>query len=155
MGEGPDEGDARICRPPQTFRPGAGRRGGVEPMSTPARDPAVHDLMIDVRDEEGLRRLVLSGELDLASAWNLVETVSRLCKEGVKDVALDISALEFIDSTGLRAILTTRALCAENNCGLSLAPAPEQINPQVRRLLQVTGLLERLPFAGDAARPDA
>jgi hypothetical protein len=41
-------------------------------------------------------------------------------------------------------------VCAEKDASLMLAPAPEKVSPQVRRLLQVTGLLERLPFVADA-----
>jgi len=118
-------------------------------MSTPAREPAVHDLTIDASVEQGRNRLALSGELDLASAWSLVEAVTRLCNEGAKEIMLDIAALDFVDSTGLRAILRSRALCTQNDCRLGIAPEPDRIKPQVRRLFQVTGLLERLPF-GDA-----
>jgi anti-anti-sigma factor len=122
-------------------------------MSTPARQTAPHDLLIDTRLEKGAHRLLLRGELDLASAWNLEEVVARLCIEGAREIVLDIGELDFIDSTGLRAILTSRAVCAESNCALSLAPAPEQVPPQVRRLFQVTGLIERLPFAAPR-KPD-
>jgi anti-anti-sigma factor len=115
-------------------------------MTTPGRETTVHDLVLEVRAEEGQQRLVLSGELDLASADTLVDAVSKLCGEGAKQVVLDIGELAFIDSTGLRAILSSRVLCAERNCTLSVAPEADKINSQVRRLLQVTGLLERLPF---------
>src|SRR5262249_26224212 len=107
----------------------------------------VHDLVIDARVEDGGRhRLVLSGELDLASASALADAVARLCSEGAREIVLDIGELEFIDSTGLRAILSSRVVCAESNCALTVAPEADKVNPQVRRLLQVTGLLERLPF---------
>ncbi len=115
-------------------------------MSTPAREPAVHDLTIKAQVEDGRHRLALVGELDLASAWSLVEQVTRVCNEGAEEIVLDIRELNFVDSTGLRAILRSRALCEQTGCRLGIAPEPEQIKPQVRRLLQVTGLLDRLPF---------
>lgn len=117
-------------------------------MSTPARQTEVHDLVIDVRQEQGRHRLVLAGELDLASSGNLVEVVSRLCAEDAKQIVLDIAELDFIDSTGLRAILSSRARCAQTGCALAVQPEADSIRPQVRRLFQVTGLLERLPFTG-------
>ncbi len=121
-------------------------------MDTPGRETTVHDLVLEVRPEEGRQRVALSGELDLASADTLVDAVSKLCGEGVKEIVLDIGELEFVDSTGLRAILSSRVLCAERNCMLRVAPEADKVNSQVRRLLQVTGLLERLPFesSGDA-----
>jgi anti-anti-sigma factor len=117
-------------------------------MSTPAREPDVHDLTIEVRTEADRRhRLMLGGELDLASARTLVEAVSRLCDDGAGEIVMDIGGLDFIDSTGLRAILTSRAVCAQSECALSVAPPADRVKPQVRRLFQVTGLLERLPFS--------
>ena len=115
-------------------------------MSTPARDSAVHDLVIEEHREGDGARLQLSGELDLASSNSLVDAVTRLAGSGARDIVLDIGPLVFIDSTGLRALLSSRAVCAEKDATLRLAPAPEKVSPQVRRLLQVTGLLERLPF---------
>jgi anti-anti-sigma factor len=106
----------------------------------------VHDLVLEVRKEGDGHRLVLSGELDLASADTLADAVSKLCSDGSKQIVLDIGKLEFIDSTGLRAILSSRVVCAESNCSPSVAPQADEVSPQVRRLLQVTGLLERLPF---------
>jgi anti-anti-sigma factor len=109
----------------------------------------VHDLVIDSRAEDnGRQRLALSGELDLASSGALADAVSKVCADGAKEVVLDIGELAFIDSTGLRAILSSRVVCAESSVSLSVAPEADKINPQVRRLLQVTGLLERLPFEG-------
>jgi anti-anti-sigma factor len=101
-----------------------------------------------IAGEDGRHRLALQGELDLASSGALAEAVSKVCAEGAKEVVLDIGELEFIDSTGLRAILSSRIVCAESSCTLSVAPEADKVNPQVRRLLQVTGLLERLPFEG-------
>ncbi|HEX5224179.1 MAG TPA: STAS domain-containing protein [Solirubrobacteraceae bacterium] len=125
-------------------------------MTVP-KGAAVHDLVIDVRAEDGgRRRLALSGELDLASASALADAVSQLCADGAREIVLDIGALEFIDSTGLRAILSSRVVCAASSCALIVSPEADKVNPQVRRLLQVTGLLERLPFAdgADAQRPE-
>ena len=119
-------------------------------MSTPAGDSAVHDLVIEEKREGDSARLVLSGELDLASSNSLVDAVTRLVGADAKEIVLDIGPLVFIDSTGLRALLSSRAACAEKDTALMLAPAPEQVSPQVRRLLQVTGLLERLPFVSQS-----
>jgi len=119
-------------------------------MSTPARDSAVHDLVIEETREGDNARLQLSGELDLASSNSLVDAVTRLAGAGAREIVLDIGPLVFIDSTGLRALLSSRAVCAEKDAELMLAPAPENVSPQVRRLLQVTGLLERLPFVSES-----
>jgi anti-anti-sigma factor len=122
-------------------------------VSPPARPSASYDLQVTVERDEDRHRLVLRGELDLSSAPVLHDAIARVLGEGARAVVLDISALTFIDSTGLRAILTGRADCERASVAFSIAPAAEQVPPQVRRLLQVTGLLERLPFDEQAA-PD-
>ena len=112
-------------------------------MGTP---PAGYELQVDSTGSRAQRRLTLGGELDLASTPALTETVARLCADGTREIVLDIGGLEFIDSTGLRCILAARAACERGGSRLVVEPEPERVSPQVRRLLQVTGLLERLPF---------
>jgi anti-sigma B factor antagonist len=112
----------------------------------PANPKALRDLSIDAERDGGQHRLLLRGDLDLTSAPKLTDAVARACADGATEVVLDVSRLEFIDSTGLRAILTSRTLCEEALCGFSLTPGREQIRHQVRRLLEITGLIGRLPF---------
>ncbi len=122
-------------------------------MSTPARPAPAYDLHVDVAREQHRVRLALRGELDLASSSILEDAVSRACTEGVTELVLDIGALTFIDSTGLRAILMSRTNCERAGCSFAVAPAPDDVRPQVRRLLQVTGLLARLPFGAEDDPP--
>lgn len=77
----------------------------------------------------------MKGELDLVSAGLLETRIAELCT--------DMSDLEFIDSTGLRALLVSRELCGVNSCRLLVG----QLSPQVARLLELSGLEGRLPRA--------
>jgi anti-sigma B factor antagonist len=119
-------------------------------MSSPAEDPAVYDLTIDTREDGPSRVLALRGELDVASAGALSEAVSQQCSQGAKSIVLEIAELDFVDSTGLRAILASQRLCSERDCELTLTPSPDELPGQVRRLLEITGLLGQLPFSGPA-----
>jgi anti-sigma B factor antagonist len=85
--------------------------------------------------------LVLSGELDLATVAELEAGAEQLCVEG-RELVLDLGEIDFIDSTGVLAILKTRELCAERRCDFLLTPGP----PAAQRLFELTGLLDRLPF---------
>src|SRR5258708_13573262 len=123
-------------------------------MSGPAKPTDGKDLSIESEGAEGRHRLSLRGELDLASAEDLQDAVERLCAEGASEAVLDVSGLEFVDSTGLRAILSPKALCEENQCAFQLTPGRDQIHDQVRRLLEITGLIDRLPF-GEADQAGA
>jgi anti-sigma B factor antagonist len=67
--------------------------------------PMVVDFSIqrDVRDSVEI--VVVAGELDMASAPTLKEEFSKL-DSGEQGVVLDISGLTFIDSHGVRALLS-------------------------------------------------
>jgi anti-sigma B factor antagonist len=86
--------------------------------------------------------LRLSGELDIASASGLNETLMKLLADGAQAITLDLRNLEFMDSTGLYAILSATELCQKNEYEFSLIQGPASI----RRLFEVTGLIDSLPF---------
>jgi anti-sigma B factor antagonist len=91
-------------------------------------------------DADGRIRLKLFGELDLASAGTLEAELERLGRANVP-VVLDLSSLEFIDSTGLGTIVT--ALRASMMNGGLIAVAPE-MSHQVERLVTLTGIAPML-----------
>jgi anti-sigma B factor antagonist len=100
--------------------------------------------------------LSLTGELDLASAPVLEAKAKQLLTEGACELVLDLSRLEFIDSSGLSSILRMRALCEEHMCDFALTPGERPI----QRLFEVTRLIDRLPFrrthhTSEDQRPDA
>lgn len=86
--------------------------------------------------------LVLSGDLDMASAPALEGTLRELCEGGAQELILDLRKLNFMDSTGLNAILKSRALCEEHRCDLGLIPGRRP----VQRVFELTHVLDRLPF---------
>jgi anti-sigma B factor antagonist len=94
----------------------------------------------EVRELEaaGVRTLVLTGELDLASSGVLVAAISKACAEGAQSIVLDIGALEFIDSTGVREIVAGQALCHEHGASFQLTRG----GPRVERVFEVAGLLD-------------
>jgi anti-anti-sigma factor len=87
--------------------------------------------------------LHLQGELDLASASDLLASASLLVYDA-SELVLDLRGLDFIDSTGLNVILRLRDLCRNHYCRLVL----KSPGHQVRRLLEVTALIEPLRDQG-------
>lgn len=87
--------------------------------------------------------LVLSGELDMASSPALDEAVRGICTGPTEALTVDLSRLTFMDSTGLRVVLLAKELCEGHGCDFLVVPGP----PQIQRLFEVTGILERLPFS--------
>jgi anti-anti-sigma factor len=90
--------------------------------------------------------LSLAGELDIATAPALQETIDRLCEDGAREIVLDLHELSFIDSSGLRLIFTSEQLCDRHGCDFSLS----RVQPQAQRLFEVAGVVGRLSIRGKA-----
>ena len=87
--------------------------------------------------------VALHGELDLLATSELEPELARLAEEpGVTEVALDLRALDFLDSSGLRAVLLGSRLLAENDRRLVLVRGPSP----VQRIFELTRTTERLDF---------
>jgi len=61
---------------------------------------------IQMRDQDSLAVLSLSGRLDLASGATLKEQVKRLTQSNTTQVHLNLSEVEFINSSGLGALVS-------------------------------------------------
>jgi anti-anti-sigma factor len=88
----------------------------------------------------GMVRVRVIGEVDLATAPVLEEALVREVDFG-SEVLLDLSEVSFIDSCGLRAIISAAQRAKSNGGGLALgSPLP----PQARRVIEIAGLEELL-----------
>jgi len=109
-------------------------------------------MAIDVSAERQPSRSVvrLAGELDIASVPQ-VEAVLRRAEEDVKPLVLDLSGLSFIDSSGLRLVLTADARARDAGVSFTIVRGPEP----VRRVFRVAHLDDRLTFVDslDEATP--
>jgi anti-sigma B factor antagonist len=95
----------------------------------------------------GHHRLVLAGELDIASTPILEAAIAGLCENGAGAIVLDLSRVTFMDSTGLRAVLAADRRCQGQGHSFALTGA----NGAVRRLFELTGVSGALQFS--AAEP--
>lgn len=86
--------------------------------------------------------LVVRGELDAYSAPALEDHIARLLTDGQREVVLDLSQTTFLDSSGLRAILTAHRRIGEQGGKLVLRHPSEP----VLRLLEITGLTDHFPL---------
>jgi anti-sigma B factor antagonist len=91
-------------------------------------------------DPDGARRLTLTGELDLASCPKLQERLSELAVPR-RTVRLDLSQLEFMDSTGIATI--ARGLGDSARDGWSLEVDPN-VPRQIARLITIAGIDRKL-----------
>jgi anti-sigma B factor antagonist len=119
---------------------------GNESAHVKLREELFSSRPFEVQDvvSDGRHRLVLTGELDLAPAAELEAMLLRLCTDGTKEIALDLSKLSFMGSTGLRIVLLAKELCEQHGYEFLLIPGPRNI----QRMFELTGLLDVLPFKG-------
>jgi anti-sigma B factor antagonist len=91
--------------------------------------------------------LALSGELDLAVEPELTATLEDVVAAGESIVVLDLRALTFIGSTGIRALIEAKRRCTTAQCPLYLVSGP----PEVRSVLALCGVEERFALLHDPA----
>jgi anti-sigma B factor antagonist len=93
------------------------------------------------REPGGLITLRPAGELDIATAARLEHALHDGREPGDR-VVLDLAALEFIDSTGLRVIVRGVEAARRDGWELQLRQGP----PAVQRVFEISGVLGALPF---------
>jgi len=126
-------------------------------METSGRNGETRDGMLTVRigGTGDAPTIALSGELDISNAATLSSALERVEAERPATVTIDMGGLEFIDSTGIAALVSAHhRLDGGGGVRLRLLPSPA---PAVRRVMEVTGLDRRLSFGDDGAsgRPAA
>jgi anti-anti-sigma factor len=103
------------------------------------------------RESESVR-VEVSGELDLSSALVFEEQLRRVEEEcEPKLLVLDLRSLKFMDSTGLRLILSAHARALNRGRKLAIVEG----GAAIQRIFRLTGVLDRLnvvdaPTAGAA-----
>ncbi len=104
-----------------------------------------HSLLdiIEVRDA-GTVRMRLRGELDLAGAPTLSDRLRTLRERG-EPVVLDLDELQFIDMSGLRALLAASDEASRDGWSFVVTRG----SCQVRRLIGLVRPARQLPVDGD------
>ena len=95
------------------------------------REPAV----AEIERKGGATVVTLAGELDLYNAQEIREALFAESEAGPERIVVDLSRVDFIDSTALGALIESRSKLADRRAFLLAAPALE-----TRRALEVSGL---------------
>jgi anti-sigma B factor antagonist len=90
--------------------------------------------------QDGGQLVRVDGELDIATAPDLEAVLLRPRPPGER-VVLDLGALRFIDSTGLRVLLRARVAAREGRWELFVRNVPAN----VRRLFTIAGVQDAVP----------
>jgi anti-sigma B factor antagonist len=112
-------------------------------MSGEQRDIADGTLVVRTVKEGEIHVISLRGELDLANAGTAETALETALAESTAQIVVDMRELEFIDSTGI-ALLVAALANNEDEEKVRFIPSSA---PAVTRVLDLTGLTERLPLA--------
>ena len=98
---------------------------------------------VGVHTDEGpdVVRVALSGELDLSNVLSVEEQLRRV-EDHRETLLLDLRELRFIDSTGLRLILSAHQRARKHGRRLRIVPG----SGAVKRLFRLSGLEHRFEF---------
>jgi anti-sigma B factor antagonist len=105
--------------------------------------------ILDVRTEDrnGLVHVALVGELDLSSVAKVQEELRRIEASAPATLVVDLSKLTFLDSTGLRCIVTADERARAEGRRIVIVRGPDA----VQRVFAITRLDDRLEMVDDVA----
>ncbi|WP_193373306.1 STAS domain-containing protein [Nocardiopsis xinjiangensis] len=96
------------------------------------------ELKISSRSQDDVAVVTVGGEIDLYTAPQLRDELVGALEDGARRLVIDMSRVEFCDSTGISVLLSAMKRSRDKNGDLELG-APR---PAVTKVLEVTGLDE-------------
>jgi anti-sigma B factor antagonist len=90
--------------------------------------------------------VVLTGELDMASAPELTKVLRPLVANGPREVVFDLSDLDFVDSSGIAALIAVQNQLRQQERHLCIRGA----QPSAVRIFEIAGLLDFLNVRTEA-----
>jgi anti-sigma B factor antagonist len=112
----------------------------------------LHDgtLVVRVSGEGPAVTVAVCGELDLANAKTLAAELERAEAESPESITIDMRELEFIDSTGIAVLVSVHRRLKDRLVRVRMVPSTAS---GVRRVMDVTGLDDELPFVDPDGEP--
>lgn len=105
--------------------------------------PMEQEFRIEERVDEGVAVITVVGEIDVATAPQLRESLHRVIARGQSTVVLDMLAVTFLDSTALGVLVGGLKRCRELGGELHVVVA----DARIRKIFEITGLNKVFPLA--------
>ncbi len=100
-------------------------------------DPFERDMRFSINKQEYFVVFQLQeSKLTSLNTPNVKTELVLLSNEGFKNIIIDLSDVEFVDSSGLSALLVANRLCSESNGSLVITG----LNANVNKLIQISQL---------------
>jgi anti-sigma B factor antagonist len=100
------------------------------------------DLSLATRTEGGRTVVAVAGEIDVYTAPKLREQIVALVDDGHYDLIIDMSGVEFLDSTGLGVLVGGLKRVRAHDGSLALVCNEERI----LKIFRITGLTKVFPI---------
>lgn len=100
---------------------------------------------VEVKPDRDRMLVSPAGEVDLATADTLESRIVDLLQAGFARVVVDLRAVTFIDSTGIRALLNAHRRARESGGSVSIILG----GPATRRPLEIVGVTDYLELEPD------
>jgi anti-sigma B factor antagonist len=110
---------------------------------TPHAPPAYGQFNLSSEREGEVHGIHLFGELDLASAHYVEDELTRAEGTDARLIVLDLSGLQYLDSTGVQLLLSAHARSRADRDRLKLLRG----TAEVQRVFELCGVDDVLPFA--------
>ncbi|MFN7221457.1 MAG: STAS domain-containing protein [Burkholderiales bacterium] len=101
---------------------------------------------------ESLRRIAIDGRMDITGTEQIATQFTALAASGNRRVIVDLSAVSFLASIGIRALITAAKSVQQRGGRMVLLVGG---NETVKTTLSVTGIDAILPMFSDAAEAEA
>ena len=95
-----------------------------------------HQCAVDVVDSTGAVRVRVSGEVDMACAPELLDTLLAADVPSGGTLVLDLAGVTFMDSTGIGALLEAH----RQREAVGVALAVVEVPPLIAKMLRMTGV---------------
>jgi anti-sigma B factor antagonist len=99
---------------------------------------------IEERSAQGATVVAVTGEIDVATAPQLQETLHALIAQGHPSLVIDLLAVTFLDSTALGVLVGALKRCRDQGGDLQLVVA----DARIMKIFEITGLTTVFPIVG-------
>ena len=97
-------------------------------------------LAVERTSDEGVELVMVEGELDIATAPRLISVLNRAVGEALASLVVDLSEVDFMDSTGLALLINAHRRLTRRSKGFAVVCPPGPL----WRVFEVTDMVETL-----------